>query len=726
MADEIKKKLEKEEKKEGKEPEYKPTPDKLAMAKFIGRRIKEMADYRKKLKVEDDWRDADKEYIPSEIPLTTSRKRFENNQETGARSRLVKVSTDEDSWRSNISDPTLLAKIQTAISIIIDRDPRAAMTALVKKFEKTSELANGLWKRNWKISDSKHVLKLFAFNLAKYGWAPARSFPRLIKYNKKVLTEYDAENPENSKYEEKELVWYNDVAKQTLDPYRTWIDEMTKPYDPYSMNECYYELDYSYDAAKVEFGKYKDFEAIGTSAKHIDLENLSDEQKAQLDKDRKDIITIGFFESRLKDLYAIYVPAKKIVLYSGCLPNDDGLLSIWHTLWILRDSNNPYGISLWQMIRGKKELYDKMSNMTMDQLVLSILKMFFYTGTTDLFGEGKIKVTPGLGKQIQNGDIKWLEVPPPGKEAWAGLQYLKSGLDDDSGIPPVLEGAITGKTLGEILHAKEASLKRLKTPVDNISYAIEQDAYLTLSWMKQIYSTPEIKNFATTTDLMAYETESGSTHDKLFGKPKMGTDENGQEYQTDEMDEYKATFLPELSLHLEEKGGQLHESKESRYFQVGKDIKLEELGWRGMIDVVPTSILAPSEELEKQRKSEVFNLLIPLLPLDPALVLKPSKQLLKANDEDPEDWLPDAWLELEKTTAPQLFVNSPTSGQPGMVSPEGTPIPPQTAPGGQSMQGQQGLTPNQGGNTVVPQNQIQRGAQKSGILGSIKSALGMK
>jgi hypothetical protein len=718
MAEEIKEKIEEDEKKEGKEPLYTATPEDQKVITFISKRIEEMKQYRKNLKVEDDWRDADKEYTPSEIPLTPAKKRLEQNQDTGLRSRLVTVSTEEDGWRSNVSDPTLLSKIQTAISIIIDRDPRAVMTALVKKFEKTSKLANGLWKRNWKISDSKHVLKLFAFDLAKYGWAVARTYPRLIKYNKKILTEYDAENPEKSKWEDKELVWYNDVAKQRLDPYRTWIDEMAKPYDSYSRNECYYELDFSSDSAKVEFDKYTNFKFIGTSAKQVDLEGLSEEQKVLLEKERKDIITIGFFESRLKDLYIIYVPSKKIVLYAGHLPNDDGLLSLWDTPWILKDSNTPYGISLWKIIKGKKELYDKMMNMTMDELVLSILKMFFYTGTTDIFADGKIKIQPGKGKQIQNGDVKWLEVPPPGKEAWAGLQFLKSGLDDDSGIPPILEGEITGKTLGEILHAKEASLKRLKIPVENISYAIEQDAYLTLSWMGQIYSTPEIKNFATSTELMAYEKESGLTHNELFGKLNP---ENPEEIK-----EYKATFLPELSLHLEEKGGQLIESKESKYFQVGKDIKTEELGWRGMIDVVPTSILAPSEELEKQRKSEVFNLLVPLLGQDPTLVSKASKQLLKANDEDPEDWLPDSWLELEKTAMPQLFVDNPALQNEGMIAPGGGQIPLQTATGGQTIQGKTGMTPNQGGNTVVPQNQIQGGNKAGGILGAIKSALKIK
>lgn len=699
---EIKDKVEKEIK----VVEYKPSDKEKELQKFLERRITEMKEYRKSLKVEDEWKEADKEYIPSEIPLST-KKRLEEDQDVGRRSRLVRVSTEEDEWRSNISDPTLLAKIQTAIAIIIDRDPRAILTASAKKFEKRTALRNGLWKRNWKLSGSKQVLKLFAFDLAKYGWGVGRSYPCIIKYPKKILIEYDQENPEKSKYEDKELVWYNDVAKQRLDPYRTWIDEMTKPYNVYSMNDCYYELDYSFNAAAVEFDKYSHFKAIGESAKNEDTENLTEEQKTQREKERKDIITFGFYENRLKDLFIIYVPRKKIVLYNSPLPNDDGLLSIWHSLWLLRNSDSPYGISLWKMIKGKKEIYDKMMNMTMDQLVLSILKMFFYTGTSDLFADGKIRIVPGKGKQIQNGDIKWLEIPGPGNESWEGLKWLKSSIDDDSGITPTIEGEITGKTLGEILHAKEASLKRLKVPVENISWAIEQDGYLTSSWQTQIYSTPEIKTFTDAVDLMKYEEEVGVTHQDLYGKPNP---------ETGEVEEMKATFYPEMSLHLEERSGQLYESKESRYFQIGKDIKLEELEWRGLFEVVPTSILAPSEELEKQRKAEIFNLLVPLLGQPPELVLKPVKQLLKANDEEPEDWLPDSWLVEEKGQQQPLFIDNPALQQ---------AIPPEMM-GKQTMQGRAGTMPNQGAPTVVPQQQIQPAAQRGGIIGALKNAFRMK
>ena len=120
------------------------------------------------------------------------------------------------------------------------------------------------------------------------------------------------------------------------------------------------------------------------------------------------------------------------------------------------------------------------------------------------------RIVPGKFENLPpGGDIDWLEVPGPGKEAWEGLRALKAIIDDNSGITPTLSGEVTqGKTLGEILHAKESALKRLRTPIENLAYAIEQDAYISLSWMAQIYSTPEVREFVNPEDIADYEKES--------------------------------------------------------------------------------------------------------------------------------------------------------------------------------------------------------------------------
>ena len=694
-------------------PMYQGTKSEQKIAKFVSKRAKEMKEYRKSLGIEKRWKEADVEYVPQELPMTVQGKRFETDQQTGIRSRLVPIGDESQNWRSDNSDPMLLNKIQIALSVIIDQNPEAMLVALNKRFEERNALMYALWKRNWEITNAKEILKLFAFNLMKYGWAVGRSYPKVVKYNKKVLVSKDPTDPSKDKYDKKEIEWFNDVAKENMDPWKTWIDENTKPYDYYSMNECYYEVDYTYDQAKIEFEQYANFKTIGKSAKVPAAVDANNPNRTANDSEmRQDIITFGFYENRLKDLYVIYVPQKKIVLHTSPLPNDDGMLSLWQSMWILRDAKLPYGVSLWEIIRQDKQLYDKMVNMTMDQLVLSIMKMFFYTGTTGLAGtdnDGKIKIEPGVGKQILNGDIKWSDIPGPGEESWTGLGFLKQKLDDNSGVSPAIEGKhpTSGKkpTTTERLQATEAAMKRLVVPLANIAEAIEQDAYITLSWMSQVYTTPDIVKFDSPEELKKYEEESGFDHAQMFK-----TDE--------EPDKVQATYYPQLSLHMEDRDGNMFESKDSHFFQLGKDIKLGYLKWKGIFKVIPKSILAPSSEIDKQVKLQLFNILVPLLAGDPKIFYKSAKQIIKINEEDEEDWLPDTWIQqAQQEEAPSLFMKDPNhpANQP-QVGPDGKPIQGQNVQGGQpqgqSMQSMAGTSKNP---TVLPQSQLPMSTQVGNI-----------
>lgn len=693
---------------------YNPSKDEQVLQTFVQKRKDEMQDFRRSLGIEKEWNEADIEYVPHELEFGTPRKRFETDQDTGLRSRMVPIGDQTQQWRSNNSAPTLLVKIQTAISIIIDNDPEAMLSALSKKYEARTELAYSLWKRNWSITDAKQTLKLFVFDLLKYGWAVGRSYPRKITYKKEILTEYDSENPENNKYEERELTWFNDVARQRLSPKKTWIDEQTKPYDVYSMNDCYYELDYSYDAAEKEFGHYPNWKHVKPDSRMSetsDSKPATTENQEQL-SERADIVTIGFYPNRAKDLYVIWVPKDKIILHNCPLPNDDGLLDIWHSMWILRSADSPYGISIWKILKQDKSLYDKWDNMTADQLTLSIMKFGFHTGTSGVLGDGVINIVPGQSKQVTNGKFDWMEIPGPGAEAWKGLEYRQDQMDDSTGISPTIEGEVTGKTLGEIQIARESALKRMKVPLDNIAWAIEQDAYLTLSWMKQIYSTPEIKEFADMAELQAFEQEMGITNNELFAQVNPDTQEP--------TGGLTATYLPELSLHLEDRDGQLFESEQSRFFQVGKDIQAGNLDWKGIFKVIPRSILDNSETIMKQVKIEMANMLIPLFIQPPELVMKAATQICKVNEEDPKDWLPDVWLNPPPPPPPMAQAppgQPPQGGQPQQGAPQGQPQQPLFVKSG-TMQNQAGATPQQTP-TVVPQGQISSPSGLKTLMGGM-------
>ena len=714
---------------------YNPTKEEIILQTFIQKRKDEMQAYRTSLGIEKDWREADIEYIPHELDFGTPRKRFEADQDTGLRSRLVPIGDNTQNWRSSASSPTLLVKIQTAFSILIDQDPEGMLTAISKMYESRTKIAYSIWKRNWAITDAKQVLRLFIFDMLKYGWGVGRSFPKKIAYDKSVLVEYDSKDPGKNKYETKQLTWFNDVGRSRLSPYKTWIDEQTKPYDVYSMNDCYYEMDFSYDEAKLEFGGYPNFDFVKPDSRVTDnsIKPASTNDEKQL-SERTDIVTIGFYENRLKDLYGVWAPKDKIVLHKCPLPNDDGYLSLWHSPWILRSADSPYGISIWTIIKQDKELYDKFDNMTIDQLVLSIMKFGYHTGTSGVLGDGVMQIIPGQSKQITNGKFDWMEIPGPGEEAWKGLSFRQDKMDNNSGITPTLQGETNSGTLGQSQLDREASFKRLKVPLDNIAWAIEQDAYLTLSWSKQIFSTPEIKEFTTEDEMMAYEEEIGIKHNELFAQTTPNA-ETGMQEQTG----LTASYLPELALHLEDRDGQLFESAQSRYFQVGKDLPVDQLNWKGIFKVIPRSIIDKSETIMKQVKTEMANMLIPLLSQPPELVMKACIQLCKVNEEEPKDWLPDIWFnppqpEPVQPEPPRVSVSIKADAgtsygqellkQTGvqdneLPAPDQLPKTSEQNPGakaGHTMQGNTGNT-RRGAPSVVPKEQVSAPTQKSTMGG---------
>lgn len=596
---------------------------------FVKDRCEKMSSYFESLGLTEIWKEADEQYVPSKDDNVPGRKIFAQDETTGKRSKLIPVG-DTNDWKTRTSEPTLLTKIQTVMSIIVDKNPKVNLKALNSKYDKTIKVGNALLDGSWDSSNFKQYLKLFVFNLTQYRWTVGRTYPKILKRKKRVMTEFNPNDPSKSTFEDRIITDYSGLYREILDPYRVRIDEMTKPNDPCSLNDWYFDKDFSYDTATLEFGDYPNWKYVKPNSKKTDDDFVSTEGNKTNQPSRTDIVTIRFYENRDKDLYVIYVPDQDIPLYSGPLPNDDGKLSIWQTYWILRNFKSPFGVSLWELIRQKKGLYDKFNNMTMDQLQLSIYKMFFYSGTTAFSGDQAIKIKPGAGYPLLGGDVKWMEVPGPGQESWDGLKFLKAGLDDDSGVPPIIEGELTGKTLGEVLNAKESALKRLGLPLDNICDALTIEADISLSWLYQIYSTPEIKTFTTDEEFNAYQEEFGQAN-AMDVSPDTG--------------EITATFYKEVPLKVQKTENGFVPSKEYNYFNIPKDLSLTDLRWKGLITIDKTSIVNPSVEIEKQRKMELFNIVTPLFAQPPEMFSKPAKRIIEIFDESVEDWFPDMWLQ---------------------------------------------------------------------------------
>jgi hypothetical protein len=217
--------------------------------------------------------------------------------------------------------------------------------------------------------------------------------------------------------------------------------------------------------------------------------------------------------------------------------------------------------------------------------------------------------------------------------------------------------------------------------------------------MGQIYSTPEVKQFVDTNEIKAYEQEMGlaAVETTALGGVDSMTGQAVGPFET--------SFLPEISLPLEKQGEKLIESRTDRFFKIGTDIPTDDLKWKGIFKVMPRSIVSSSVELEKQGKTELFSILVPLLIQPPELYAKACQQIIRVREEDPQNWLPDLWIQfLEQDNqnkslfVPMMPETQTMAGAGGMG---------QGVPSNQtSMQGAAGTTPGLKGPRVVPQQQV--------------------
>lgn len=625
------------------------TEQQLKDFNFVKQRIFDLQEFRKQnhygTNLETLWAESDREYVPHRIG-NKGKKMLVTDEDKGWRGALVSLGASD--WQSDIAQTNPYTKIQTALSILVDRNPSGVFLPASKRYTATTELIKQLYQRSWEYAKSKNQLKLFIYNLAKYGWACARTYPFRVTRKVKVMSEYNQESPENSKYEDKEIVEFNDIFRENLDPWNVWIDDMTRPSNQFSIRDWCWRKVYAKDAAQEEFRKYSRWKYVETGG--ITSDKVTQQGDSSKRFKERDLVEVYFYENRLKDLFMVIINGVPVVIEPLPISDAKGIkkLSLWHAYWTLRHSESPYGIGIYEAIRYDQKMLDRIRNMTIDQLTLSIYKMFFYTGTQMLQETGDIKISPGVGKQVLNPrDVNWLEVPGPGQDAWLGIERFKKDIDESSGISDTLEGTITGKTAFEIAQAKEAALKRIKSPLDNILEALDTEAYVTISLIQILYSIPETYKIVDPLLIEDYLKEVGSDPDL---------------YERDTEGGFTAKVFPEFPLQLEEdEGGNLIETGKTRFFRV----KPKLMQWEGIVNVKAQSILTGSKQVDKALELEMYNILIPLLAQPPEIYARVAKSIVKLYDRDPRDILPDSWIALESQNPEEqpLFVPAPQAQQ---------------------------------------------------------------
>lgn len=365
----------------------------------------------------------------------------------------------------------------------------------------------------------------------------------------------------------------------------------------------------------------------------------------------------------------VFVVSNGKKIYKGKLPTHKEL-SLINVFWNMRNDLSIYGCGICEIMRQDKNLLDKIRNMSVDQLVLSIYKMFFYDGTLNS-EDAQIKLKPGRGIRVLDpSKVKWLEVPSGGAEAYSREALLRENIEESTGISKALTGVLNSDPNVKALalqQAKESALAKLRSPLDNILSALAREARIRWSLIQELNMFPEeVHKLYDPEEISAYLEEINHNAELFYHDPTEGA--------------VYALKYPEIAANLTvDKNGVYKASQERAFFNVTPDM----IRWDGEITFSAEAILVVNKELQKQMDLDMANLLIPLFSGDPNLLLKPAKQILKIYGKDEADWLPDAWL------------------HPSQFAPQAQPI----GPGGMGPQSEVQPT-DQGQNPQTQPNQV--------------------
>lgn len=606
---------------------YFPLGDELKVFNQYKRRKEELLDSRKNINgvdIDELMRRMDRNYFNRKADIPAS---------------------ELDPDQSPVAINNAFGKVQSALGILIDRNPEITLEENNPKFSANRELIKGLAKSSWRNTNSLGQLKLSIFNCAKRGWFVGRTFYRELKHDARFLEAIE-EDPKTGKktmkYKTKEVSKVDDITYMNLNNFNVWLDEQTVPEDFYSTRDwAWREVMHIDDIRKMfpeeEYPNIKFVKEGGNTLETIEGQSQTDTGGAgtsnQPKETKRGMTEVYFYENQYDDWFIVEINGVMVVWEP--LPQNSKRLSCTYGYWNLRNAENIYGIGIPEMMERDESLIDRISNLSLRQLLLTISPPGFYTGTEDPEDENLKYKAGTLRRTLDPKNITFLNIPEGNQHSQEWINRIENKEDSMTGINKQLEGEDSqGKgTAFEAGVNREAGLKRLRLPLKSVQYALDWEFRNRIDLIKQVYSDYQVEQLSDPEDIMNYLEEVDADPDYYYieNEGEVGKEQFFQK-------QYREV---QLNVEQDEKGNFI-ETEDKKFFK----IKPEFLAFEGDVIVDAQSILVQSEELEKADTLRMSNIIIPLvMEGDPAKVGRPVKQLLLAFNKDPRKWLPDEWYQ---------------------------------------------------------------------------------
>ena len=535
-------------------------------------------------------------------------------------------------WNSNHVPPLTTATIESALAEMSDQNTRPLILPRSADDKPRSTVMKHIFDFTWDVADGDYELFKVEKNLLIFGTALAQEYYWQDKRIVRKLVNPNAKSRKD-KYEETEVMEYDDCYMENVSPYDIFIDENARsinrgPYKardiirryvmPLSTFEQFFkgEVWDMYDNAKYVEGmsgdvNYYEFFKPPTGEK----------------MDKK--VEVLWYWSRNPDDSLIIV-ANDVLLVDKPNIYRHKQLPFAEAIDIPRP-NQFYGKGEADVMESIQDEYTLLRRMILDRNHLDIDKMFLVSSRLTLDDRDLIARPHGVIEVDDIDGIKPMEYGDIPRSVQLSLEMLKQDAVRVTGIEDQSQAVRTPQTATEAAILKEAVLKRVRTKLKLLSKGFLTDiGRMRVANIIQFYSQPKLEKILGDRDSEKYK--AILEREQLKGTLIKQGRNNFRAKFRDIRVKNKELISDETGGIVERpfKGVSFFEAKPESFIPVstgGYDVKFE-----------AGADMPVSKPLMQSKVLEMFDRLMPLAQAGIYDPMKLGDKLLEVHDFDPEDF----------------------------------------------------------------------------------------
>lgn len=394
------------------------------------------------------------------------------------------------------SMPLAFEKISTAISLLIQNNPRGTIKPAKGEYKINAPIVEQTYYTNFNDERKKYILQKYTYHLAKYGKAYWREY--IKKTYKKEHFEKKDENGNvikddagNVIYDAKWVYKKNAIVGENLHPRQVILDDNC--YGVKDVNKPARDIIYIYYFTQEEFNSCwpKEYYPNAEFVKENQVHMINDKgyEKSDDEKEKPNKIQVLVYENEDEDIRETW---------ANCLPLESiplpaGEISCNGDKWV-EDKDNYDGIGICNILEIYLPLVDDIRNSSLERLRQIVRPSEdWFNGCTLEDESDDVNYESGATRKFDGSpdEVRYNSPEPRTDSELKEEEGLMAEIDRATFVTRGLGGLDESGTAFQAAQNREASLQKMSIPLGSIKKTIEDAANLDIKLYKLFYSQPE-------------------------------------------------------------------------------------------------------------------------------------------------------------------------------------------------------------------------------------------